>query len=168
MSRQPSERPRTRQGNPRGCGGWKRADRGRGTGMSPRPRLSFVLVITLAAHGLLACSGSDEPATAGDGAADGGTKDAAAGGDGPGGGVDAGTGLQGTVKDKAGVAVSGAQVEAGGAMVFSDTEGKYALAVPAGMVTVKVTRNWFKPLEESVTVAAGAATTHDITFSGLN
>jgi hypothetical protein len=47
--------------------------------------------------------------------------------------------------------------------VFSDTEGKYELALPAGgAVAVKVTRNWFKPLDAMVNVAAAGTTRHDL------
>jgi hypothetical protein len=79
-----------------------------------------------------------------------------------------GLGLAGTIKDQGGVAVATAKVEAAGVMTFSDTQGKYALTIPAaGPVTVKVTRDWFKPLEASVTVAASGVTPHDITIDEM-
>jgi hypothetical protein len=73
--------------------------------------------------------------------------------------------LTGTVKDRAGTAVAGAKVAVGAASVFSDPQGKYTLpGVPAGMAAVKVTRDWFTPLDTTATVAAAGATTLDITL----
>jgi hypothetical protein len=77
-------------------------------------------------------------------------------------------GLAGTVSDKLGVPVTSARIEAGGASVFSDTQGKYALTLPmGGSVVVKVTRNWFKPVEETVTVAATGTTQRDLTIEEM-
>jgi hypothetical protein len=82
--------------------------------------------------------------------------------DGPAGG---GT-LTGVVRDKAGVAVTGAKVEVGGASIYSDSTGKYTLAgLPAGAATLKVTRDWFKPLDASVTV--NGMTSYDITVEEM-
>jgi carboxypeptidase family protein len=80
----------------------------------------------------------------------------------------AGAGLAGTVKDRNGTVVSGAKVAVGTASVFSDVQGKYALSgIAAGTATVMVTKDWFKPLESSVAVAAGPPTAHDITLDEI-
>ena len=79
-------------------------------------------------------------------------------------------GLAGTVTDRAGVPVLGAKVEVGDVVspVFSDAQGKYALAnlVP-GPVTVKVTQAWFQPFEQSLTLTAGAPTALDVSLDEM-
>ena len=71
--------------------------------------------------------------------------------------------LTGTVRDRAGLEVSGAKVEVGSASVFSDAQGRYALGgLPVGPAMVTVTRDWFEPLTTMTTVAAGAV--FDITL----
>jgi hypothetical protein len=75
----------------------------------------------------------------------------------------AGSTLTGVVRDKAGVAVSGAKVEAGVVSIYSDSTGKYTLGgLPTGAVALKVTRDWFKSLDVSVTVRG--MTSYDITI----
>jgi hypothetical protein len=78
-----------------------------------------------------------------------------------------GAALSGTVKDKAGVVVSGAKLEVGSASVFSDAQGRYTLAgLTSGPGTLKVTRDWFKPLEQAVTIGA-ASTTLDLVIEEM-
>jgi hypothetical protein len=77
-------------------------------------------------------------------------------------------GLAGTVKDKAGVPVSNAKLEVGAIATFSDVQGRYTLAgLPAGAATLKVTRDWFKPLETSITVAASGVTAYDVSIEEI-
>jgi hypothetical protein len=65
-------------------------------------------------------------------------------------------GLAGTVRDQAGAPVANAKVAAGGVSATSEPQGKYILpTLAAGTYALKVTRDWFKPSETSVTVGAG-------------
>jgi hypothetical protein len=111
----------------------------------------------------MGCSSSGGPAGGpGDGSADGGAPDVA--------GPDAAGALivTGTVKDKAGVPVGSAKVAVGAVSAFSDTMGSYSLPLPAGgAVTLSVTRNWFKTLEESVTLPATGTASHDLTLEEI-
>jgi hypothetical protein len=76
--------------------------------------------------------------------------------------------LLGTVKDGAGVPVPSAKIEAAGASVFSDTEGRFELVLTSGgPVVVKVTRNWFKPTEIMVNVGASGVTRQDLTLEEI-
>jgi hypothetical protein len=115
-----------------------------------------------AAGGLLGgCSDDDAPSTGGPG----GVRDAAM--DLPG-EAGAGAALTGTVKDRAGVVVAGARLEVSGASVFSDSQGRYTLPVATpGAVTIKVTRDWFQPLDVAATVAATGSTTQDVTIDEM-
>ena len=116
---------------------------------------------------LAGCSSSDDgPAANADAGTDGAfgvEAGAEAGGEA---GAPAGTGrLAGTVKDEAGLPVLGAKVELGALAKYTDSMGHYALTdLAPGPATVKVTRNWFKDLETSVTIAATDATALDVTF----
>jgi hypothetical protein len=81
------------------------------------------------------------------------------------GGTPEGPGLMGTVKDTAGVAVEGVQVEAGGQMAFTTFEGKYTLdKLTPGQVTVQLTQDWFKSKTETATVQDTGMTTLDVTI----
>jgi hypothetical protein len=124
----------------------------------------LLATLPLAAWG---CSDDDAPA---------GTKDAgpdtmvATGNDGGGdvGGDVGGASLSGTVKDKAGVVVGGAKLELGTVSVFSDAQGKYTLSgVPSGPGTLKISHDWFKPLEQSVTIGPSMSTTVDVTIEEM-
>jgi len=76
--------------------------------------------------------------------------------------------LAGTVTDRAGVAVVGAKVEAGGVAVFSDAQGHYALpGLTPGAVTVDVTQVWFQALEQSVTLIGGGPTPWNVTLDEM-
>ncbi len=97
--------------------------------------------------------------------ADGGA-DAALAGDAAGETAGAGI-LAGTVKDKAGVVVAGATVAVGGGSAISDIKGAYRLeGVPVGPATVRVTRTWFTPLEQTTVVATGT-TALDLTIEEI-
>ena len=87
-----------------------------------RPRL---ILLSIAIQTLGSACSSDSTPGSGDGGTDAGPDV---------GGETMGTGLAltGTVKDKAGVAVSRAKLEVGTASVFSDPQGQYTLAVPVG------------------------------------
>lgn len=120
--------------------------------MWSRPTGIPFFVILAVSHAPLACS-SSTPSPATDGGTDGALEAPAA----------MTLGLAGTVRDKAGVVVAGAKLEVGSTSVFSDTEGKYTLPVAQpGAAVLKVTRNWFKPSEQTVTVGASGTTTHDL------
>jgi hypothetical protein len=128
--------------------------------LSWRRHVLAVTSMILAALSLSGCSDDGDPA---------GPNDASPGVDSGPEALDSGTGatLTGTVKDKGGIVVSGAKVELGTVSVFSDTQGKYTLTgLPTGAASVKVTRDWFKPFEQSVTVAAGT-TTADLTVEEM-
>ena len=77
--------------------------------------------------------------------------------------ADAGlTGLTGTVKDPGGVPVSAVKVQAGGAMTYTDSDGKYSLTpVIPGAVTVKMTQGWFQAKQTSAVVKGAGLTGHD-------
>jgi hypothetical protein len=79
-----------------------------------------------------------------------------------------GRSVAGTVKDKAGMPVVGAQVVVAGVTkpeVFSDAQGKYSAPVATeGEVTVLVTRGWFDDYMGKVTVAAAGLTALDVTL----
>jgi hypothetical protein len=108
---------------------------------------------------IAACSSGAGTQVSGDAAAD----SAPAPGD-----VGAASALAGTVKDGAGTPVSGAKVAVGAASVFSDVQGKYMLpGVAGGSAAVMVTRDWFKPLEAMVAVAATGVTSYDITLEEM-
>jgi hypothetical protein len=80
----------------------------------------------------------------------------------------AGASLAGSVTDRAGVPVVGAKVQVGDASVFSDAQGRYALAgLAPGAVTVDVTQVWFQPLEQSVTLTGGGPTAWDVTLDEM-
>ncbi|HXU81845.1 MAG TPA: carboxypeptidase regulatory-like domain-containing protein [Polyangia bacterium] len=85
-------------------------------------------------------------------------------------GMDMGTArsVAGTVKDKAGVPVVGAQVVVAGASmpaIYTDAQGKYSAPVAApGEAPVVVTRDWFEKLETKVTVGASGVTPLDLTL----
>lgn len=129
--------------------------------MSSFLKLPRLILLSIAIQTLgSACSSDSTPGT-GDSGTDAGVE---AGGE----TMAAGLALTGTVKDKAGVPVSRAKLEVGTASVFSDPQGKYTLAVPAGgAVTLKVTRQWFTPLESSVNVSASGATSHDVVLEEI-
>ncbi len=77
-----------------------------------------------------------------------GSEAAEAGGEAPGPG-----GVTGIVADPTGLPILGAKIEAAGASVFSDAQGKFTLAgLPAGTIPIKVTQSWFQPLEAAVAV----------------
>jgi hypothetical protein len=77
----------------------------------------------------------------------------------------AGPALNGVIKDKVGAVVEGAKVEVSGQLAFSDGEGRYSLGkLSPGAVTVKVTQNWFKDLEQPATLLADQATILDLTI----
>jgi hypothetical protein len=82
--------------------------------------------------------------------------------------VAAGRTVAGTVKDKDGMPVVGAQVVVAGVTkpeVFSDAQGKYSAPVAAaGETTIAVTRGWFEDFTGKVTVAASGATPLDVTL----
>jgi hypothetical protein len=129
----------------------------------PAQRAIFIT----AALALTAC-GSDAPGPSGAGP-DGGA-DAARPGDAASGDAAPTTGarLAGTVRDKAGALVQGAKVEAAGAMVFSDAQGRYELPLPtAGAISVKASRDFFKPLEQPVTAAPAGATPLDLVIEEI-
>jgi hypothetical protein len=64
--------------------------------------------------------------------------------------------------------VVGAKVEVGGVSVFSDAQGKYAIASLApGEVTAKVTQAWFQPFEQSLTLTDGGPTAWDVTLDEM-
>jgi hypothetical protein len=76
--------------------------------------------------------------------------------------------LTGTIKDMAGVPVVGAKVEIGGAAIFSDAKGGYAVSgLPPGPAAVKVTRDWFAPYQGMTDVPAAGAGTLDVTLVEL-
>ncbi len=130
--------------------------------MSPAiVRACALTLVALAVPGLAACSGaSDGPVPITTPVTDAAVPRAEAGA--------SASGLAGTVKDKAGEPVGGAKIEVGSASVFSDTQGKYSLPLAAaGAVTLKITRNWFKPFEEMVTVASDRITTRDLTIEEI-
>lgn len=61
--------------------------------------------------------------------------------------------ITGIVTDGLGVPVLGAKIEAGGASVFSDAQGKFTLSgLPTGKIPIRVTQSWFAPLEQAVEV----------------
>ena len=75
--------------------------------------------------------------------------------------------VAGTVKDKAGVPVVGAQVAVAAATtpIYTDAQGKYSAPVAAaGEAPVVVTRDWFDKFEGKVTVADSGITALDITL----
>jgi hypothetical protein len=75
--------------------------------------------------------------------------------------------LSGTVRDKAGVPVSSAKVQAGAALVYAGGDGRYALAqVTCGTLVINVTREWFKPAQLAVEVNT-TATSYDITLEEI-
>ena len=80
----------------------------------------------------------------------------------------AGRSVAGTVKDKDGLPVVGAQVIIAGVTtpeVFSDAQGKYTAPVAAaGEATVLVKRGWFDDFTGKVTVAATGITPLDVTL----
>ena len=117
----------------------------------------------LAAAMIAACGSTGE--TRLDAAVDSGAIDSAAPPAGEAGGAAV---LSGTVKDQAGVAVGNAKVAVGAASVFSDTQGQYLLSgLAPGPAVLEVSRDWFKPLESMVTIAASGVTDHDITIEEM-
>jgi hypothetical protein len=120
---------------------------------SARSFVACVSVATLA----IGCSGSSaEPSPIVDADATGASE------------AGAGASLAGTVTDKAGVPVVGAKVQVGDASVFSDAQGRYALAgLTPGAVTVDVTQVWFQPLEQSVTLTGDGPTAWDVTLDEM-
>jgi hypothetical protein len=150
--------------------------KGQNTGLSCAAVMAAALAVTAASSGCSEDSHTPKPADAsGDAAVDAGTdaSEAGAAADASvtpeaGSEAGAGSGLAGIVKDRSGALVSNAKVEVGGVSAFSDTQGKYALAgLAAGPATVKVTRDWFKPLETSATIAASGVTALDLTIEAM-
>ncbi len=122
-------------------------------------RAGFVVVVLFG----MACEDSAAPpvdgAAGADAVADAGADTAAPVGN---------ASLSGTVKDRAGVVVASARIETGAGAADSDAQGKFTLVgLAPGPVLVKVTRNWFKPFEATVTAAAGAVTPFDITLDEI-
>jgi hypothetical protein len=86
------------------------------------------------------------------------------------GGIDsAGTAsLAGVIKDSAGVVVVNAQVVVGDKVGFSDQQGKYTVAgLAPGAAAIKVTRNWFKPLETNATIGVTGITSLDLVLEEI-
>lgn len=74
--------------------------------------------------------------------------------------------LQGTVKDKAGNAVGGADVKTGEKVALTDSAGKYTLpSVPAGDRVVTAGKSGYSTASENVTLKPGATTTKDFVLS---
>ncbi|HEX7597555.1 MAG TPA: carboxypeptidase-like regulatory domain-containing protein, partial [Polyangia bacterium] len=73
--------------------------------------------------------------------------------------------LTGTVTDSAGLPVVGAKVAAGGVWVFTDAQGKYALAnLAPGATVVNVSQSWFQPIQQTLTLADGTPTPWNVTL----
>jgi hypothetical protein len=116
-------------------------------------RISLVAAIAAFATMVVACSGGSgnvkEPDDAG---TEAGSDEAGLAGQ-----------LTGTVTDRALSPILGARIEAAGAFVFSDAHGKYALSgLSTGPVAVKVSQNWFQPLEQVVVIDGVAPTPFDV------
>ncbi len=74
--------------------------------------------------------------------------------------------LQGTVKDKAGNAVGGADVKTGEKAALTDSAGKYTLpSVPAGDRVVTAAKSGYSTASENVILKAGLTTTKDFVLS---
>lgn len=113
-----------------------------------RPRVkNFSLIFTLLLAGLTSCS--DDTTVLPDSGAEAGGK----------------PGLAGIIKDGAGKVVQGVKVEAGGKSVYTDLQGAYTLSgLTPGLVTVKLSQDWFQPQQQTATVKASGITFLDLTI----
>jgi hypothetical protein len=140
-----------------------------------QPRIFTTVALAVALNLASGCSGSSSRPSAPTGPLDGSALDAEFDA-GPSAGLDAesapdgasASGLAGTIVDKFGVPVNSAKIEAAGATGYSATDGTYALpGLAAGPTTLTITRDWFNPMQEPVTIDAAGVTKHDVTLEEI-